>query len=104
MRYSFRMALAEKVALVTGAARRIGRAIALRAKTFGMSIHYTNRSRLDASLEDGAMFHADPEALLEVRHKGYGGLRHLQRLAIGGQTGEALRPWQQLPAIVGIRL
>src|SRR5882672_1789717 len=45
-----------------------------------------------------------PEALLEVRHKGYGGLRHLQRLAIGGQTGEALRPWQQLPAIVGIRL
>ena len=45
---------------------RIGRAIALRAKSFGMAIHYTNRSRLDASLEDGATFHADPEALLRA--------------------------------------
>lgn len=45
---------------------RIGRAIALRAQAFGMSIHYTNRSRLAPMQELGATFHADPEALLRV--------------------------------------
>lgn len=36
---------------------RIGRAIARRAKGFGMTVHYHNRSRLEAGLEDGAVFH-----------------------------------------------
>ncbi|CAG2148560.1 2-hydroxyacid dehydrogenase [Cupriavidus plantarum] len=37
---------------------RIGRAIATRARAFGMRIHYHNRSRLPAELEDGAIYHA----------------------------------------------
>lgn len=43
---------------------RIGRAVADRARAFGMSIHYSNRSRLAPELEVGATFHADPEAML----------------------------------------
>lgn len=43
---------------------RIGRAIAHRARAFGMAIHYSNRRRLPADLEAGARFHADPAALL----------------------------------------
>ena len=45
---------------------RIGRAVARRARAFGMAIHYTNRSRLDAQREDGATYHADPEDLLRI--------------------------------------
>jgi lactate dehydrogenase-like 2-hydroxyacid dehydrogenase len=45
---------------------RIGRAVASRARAFGMAIHYHNRSRLPPDLEQGAVFHADPEALLAV--------------------------------------
>jgi glyoxylate reductase len=37
---------------------RIGRAIATRARGFGMRIHYHNRSRLAADLEVGATYHA----------------------------------------------
>lgn len=44
---------------------RIGRAVAQRARAFGMRIHYSNRSRLAPELEEGAIFHADPEAMLE---------------------------------------
>ena len=36
---------------------RIGRAVAKRAKAFGMEIHYHNRSRLAAELENGAIYH-----------------------------------------------
>ena len=36
---------------------RIGRAVAKRAKAFGMEIHYHNRSKLSAELEDGAIYH-----------------------------------------------
>jgi glyoxylate reductase len=43
---------------------RIGRAVARRARGFDMEIHYHNRSRLDPDLEQGASYHADPEALL----------------------------------------
>ncbi len=43
---------------------RIGRAVALRARAFGMDIHYSNRSRLTPELEDGAHYHADVEELL----------------------------------------
>ncbi len=44
---------------------RIGRAVADRARAFGMVIHYSNRSRLAPDLERGATFHADPDAMLE---------------------------------------
>lgn len=43
---------------------RIGRAIAVRARAFGLGIHYHNRSRLDAALEDGATYHASLDGLL----------------------------------------
>ena len=35
---------------------RIGRAVAKRAKAFGMEIHYHNRSKLSSHLEDGAFY------------------------------------------------
>ena len=43
---------------------RIGQAIAERARGFGMSIHYHNRSRLRADLEHAATFHARAEDML----------------------------------------
>ncbi len=45
---------------------RIGRAVAVRGRAFGMRIHYHNRTRLAPELEEGAEFHAAPEALLRV--------------------------------------
>ncbi len=51
--------LAGKVLGIVGMGR-IGRAVARRARAFGMAIHYANRSRLDAPREDGATHHADP--------------------------------------------
>ena len=42
---------------------RIGRAVAQRARAFGMEIHYHNRIRLNPDLELGATYHATPEAL-----------------------------------------
>jgi lactate dehydrogenase-like 2-hydroxyacid dehydrogenase len=45
---------------------RIGRAVAQRARAFGMAIHYHNRRRLDPELEAGATYHDDPEDLLTV--------------------------------------
>jgi lactate dehydrogenase-like 2-hydroxyacid dehydrogenase len=38
---------------------RIGRAIARRARAFGMVVHYCNRRRLPAAEEEEAKFHAD---------------------------------------------
>ncbi|PWC79848.1 D-glycerate dehydrogenase [Azospirillum sp. TSH64] len=45
---------------------RIGQAVAARARAFGMAIHYSNRRRLAPELELGAIYHADPEAMLPV--------------------------------------
>lgn len=45
---------------------RIGRAVAQRARGFQMEIHYHNRSRLDAALEQGATYHETPESLMAV--------------------------------------
>ena len=44
---------------------RIGRAVAKRAKGFGMEIHYHNRSKLSSDLEDGAIYHKDIKGLFE---------------------------------------
>jgi lactate dehydrogenase-like 2-hydroxyacid dehydrogenase len=43
---------------------RIGRAVADRARAFGMKIHYTNVHRLSADLERDASFHANARELL----------------------------------------
>jgi len=45
---------------------RIGRAVAERARAFGMKIHYYNRSRLDKDLEKDAVYHKTLESLLSV--------------------------------------
>ena len=45
---------------------RIGRAVALRAKAFGMKIHYHNRSRLKTDLEAGANYHDSIKSLFSV--------------------------------------
>jgi len=45
---------------------RIGRAVADRARSFGMIIHYFNRSRLNKKLENGAIYHNSLESLLSV--------------------------------------
>ena len=45
---------------------RIGRAVADRARSFGMIVHYHNRSQLDKNLEKGAIFHNTLESLLSV--------------------------------------
>ncbi|WP_241911596.1 2-hydroxyacid dehydrogenase [Telmatospirillum siberiense] len=45
---------------------RLGRAIADRARAFGMAVDYHNRSRLEPGLEAGAGYHASLEDLLRV--------------------------------------
>jgi lactate dehydrogenase-like 2-hydroxyacid dehydrogenase len=45
---------------------RIGRAVAARARGFGLQIHYHNRTRLAAALEDGAVYHDSLDGLLEA--------------------------------------
>ena len=45
---------------------RIGRAVANIARSFGMIIHYHNRSQLDKNLEKGAIYHNSLESLLSV--------------------------------------
>ena len=43
---------------------RIGREVARRARSFGMTIHYHNRQRLATEMEQGAVFHDTAEQLL----------------------------------------
>jgi lactate dehydrogenase-like 2-hydroxyacid dehydrogenase len=45
---------------------RVGRAVAQRARGFGMAIHYFNPSRLPVELENDAVFHSSPSDLLRV--------------------------------------
>ena len=44
---------------------RIGRAVAERARGFGMEVHYHNRSRLSPTLEKGAIYHDNINSLFE---------------------------------------
>src|SRR6266404_5673663 len=62
---------------------RIGQAMAERARAFRMQIHYSNRSRLPADLEKGAIFHADPDAMLP----------HCDFLSINAPMTAATRKW-----------
>ena len=45
---------------------RIGRAVAKRARAFGMEIHYHNRKRLESNLESGAIYHKNIKSLFSV--------------------------------------
>jgi lactate dehydrogenase-like 2-hydroxyacid dehydrogenase len=45
---------------------RIGRAVARRARAFGMKIHYSNPHQLPEDEAGDAVFHADPAELLKV--------------------------------------
>jgi lactate dehydrogenase-like 2-hydroxyacid dehydrogenase len=45
---------------------RIGRAVAHRARAFGLKIHYSNRQQLPPEIEDGAVFHSNADELLSV--------------------------------------
>ena len=45
---------------------RIGRAVAKIAKSFGMEIHYRNRSRLSPEIENGAKYHESIKSLFSV--------------------------------------
>lgn len=45
---------------------RIGREVAIRAKAFGMTIHYHNRRKLSSNESAGATYHETPESLLAV--------------------------------------
>jgi len=60
---------------------RIGRAVAQRARGFDMEIHYSNRSRLSPDLEQGAVYHADPDEML----------RHCDFLSTNCPGGEETR-------------
>ena len=43
---------------------RVGQVVAQRARGFGMEIHYHNRTRVAAELEQGAVYHATPDELM----------------------------------------
>ena len=45
---------------------RIGQAVAERAKSFGMKIHYYNRKKLPPNLENGAIYHKSLKSLINV--------------------------------------
>lgn len=45
---------------------RIGRAIAVRARAFGLAVHYHNRSRLDTSHEQDAVYHETLDGMLRA--------------------------------------
>lgn len=62
---------------------RIGQALADRARAFRMTIHYSNRTRLKPDLENGAIFHANPDDMLP----------HCDFLSINAPMTPATRKW-----------
>ena len=62
---------------------RIGQAMADRARAFRMTIHYSNRTRLEPDLEKGAIFHANPDDMLA----------HCDFLSINAPMTPATRKW-----------
>jgi len=47
---------------------RIGQAVAERAKSFGMNIHYYYRKKLPSNLENGAIYHESLKSLIKVSY------------------------------------
>ena len=45
---------------------RIGKAVARRARGFDMEVHYTDAGRLPPDVEEGAVYHADLDAMLPL--------------------------------------
>ncbi len=45
---------------------RVGQVVARRARGFDMEVHYHNRRRIDADLEQGAIFHESLEEMLPI--------------------------------------
>lgn len=45
---------------------RVGQVVAKRARGFDMEIHYSNRSRLPAAIENGAIYHESVESLFKA--------------------------------------
>jgi len=45
---------------------RIGQAVAEKAKSFGMKIHYYNRKKLPSNLEKGAIYHENLKSLIKI--------------------------------------
>lgn len=45
---------------------RVGQVVAKRARGFDMEIHYSNRSRLPAAIENGAIYHESVESLFKT--------------------------------------
>ncbi len=62
---------------------RIGQAIAKRARAFDMQIHYSNRKRLSADLEQGARYYVNAEDMLP----------HCDFLSINAPGGAETRHW-----------
>jgi lactate dehydrogenase-like 2-hydroxyacid dehydrogenase len=62
---------------------RIGQAMADRARAFRMTIHYSNRTRLPADLEKGAIFYANPDDMLP----------HCDFLSINAPMTPTTRKW-----------
>lgn len=62
---------------------RIGRAVARMARGFLMEVHYHNRTRLPPELEAGAIWHADPAAMLSA----------IDMLALTAPGGASLSKW-----------
>ena len=56
---------------------RIGRAVASIARSFGMKIHYHNRSRLNKNLEKNAIYHKSLKSLLSVSD-----FKHILRMIV----------------------
>jgi len=62
---------------------RIGQSLARIARGFAMEVHYRNRSRLSADLEQGAVYHDNDDSFLAMS----------QVLALNAPGGAATRHW-----------
>jgi lactate dehydrogenase-like 2-hydroxyacid dehydrogenase len=71
---------------------RIGQAVAKRARAFDMTIHYSNRRRLESERELGAVFHADADDMLP----------HCDFLSINAPAGASTYHWLNAQRIAAL--